>query len=260
VTAYLYPDEDAKLLATPAQKVPLTHRVLYGFLAREGVRLGEALSLRWKDVDLTRGGITLDENKTDDPRAWALSPGVAPALEAFKPSAAEPDWLVFGGIEENRAAETFREHLGKAEITRAELFADTAARRPVRVHDLRVTFVTLSLSNGKTEAWVQDRTGHRSSVMINRYRRQARQANELGLGNLVPLVDAIPELRSRAEELRRLRETQGGPENSEGVGHRVGQEAGLEIPSNEKSSRFDAVSGDGIEPPTRGFSILCSTD
>ena len=56
------------------------------------------------------------------------------------------------------------------------------------------TFVTVSLANGKTEAWIGDRTGHRSSTMINRYRRQARTHRELDLGELKPLVDAIPEL------------------------------------------------------------------
>ena len=42
---------------------------------------------------------------------------------------------------------------------------------------------------------VQDRTGHTSSSMINLYRRTARTAAELGLGELLPLDVAIPELR-----------------------------------------------------------------
>jgi hypothetical protein len=41
------------------------------------------------------------------------------------------------------------------------------------------------------EAWVADRTGHRSSQMINRYRRPARQASELQLGELTPLDEAL---------------------------------------------------------------------
>ena len=39
-------------------------------------------------------------------------------------------------------------------------------------------------------------TGHRSSVMINRFRRAARTWAELRMGPLSPLDDAIPELRS----------------------------------------------------------------
>jgi len=39
----LYPDEDRRLLACTA--VPLEYRVLWGFLAREGMRDGEAIGL-----------------------------------------------------------------------------------------------------------------------------------------------------------------------------------------------------------------------
>src|SRR5690606_7334475 len=46
----------------------------------------------------------------------------------------------------------------------------------------------------RTETWVADRTGHKSSQMINRYRRAARSASELGLGELSPMVDSVPEL------------------------------------------------------------------
>lgn len=56
--------------------------------------------------------------------------------------------------------------------------------RPQRVHlhDTRATFVTVSLANGKSEAWVQDRTGHKSSAMIAKYRRAVRMAAEVGMG------------------------------------------------------------------------------
>jgi hypothetical protein len=62
------------------------------------------------------------------------------------------------------------------------------------VHDLRGTFVTVSLANGKSESWISDRTGHRSSVMIARYKRTARTFSELHTGNFAPLDSAIPEL------------------------------------------------------------------
>lgn len=145
----------------------------------------------------------LDENKTDDPRAWALSPGVVRALRAWRAlRAAEgapvgPDDPVFVLREDGRkydAAKLFREHLCAAGIDRAELFEHSAARMQIRRHDLRATFVTLNLAAGRTEAWIADRTGHKSSAMINRYRRAARTAAELALGELRPLIEAIPEL------------------------------------------------------------------
>ena len=48
--------------------------------------------------------------------------------------------------------------------------------------------------NGRTESWVANRTGHKSSKMINEYRRQAECHRELLMGGLAPLVEAIPEL------------------------------------------------------------------
>jgi hypothetical protein len=39
-----------------------------------------------------------------------------------------------------------------------------------------------------------DRTGHKSSVTVNRYRRVARTVAEAGLGSPVPLHLAIPEI------------------------------------------------------------------
>ena len=64
-------------------------------------------------------------------------------------------------------ADELREDLKAAGVTREALFERSEVRRPMRVHDLRATFVTVSLANGKTETWVFDRTGHRSRVTPN---------------------------------------------------------------------------------------------
>lgn len=203
---YLYPDEDAKLLG--CKNIPLVYRMLYGILAREGMRSGELARLTFADLDLERGAVKLDENKTDDPRAWALNPSVVDALKLWrKHFRADADDNAFVLVEPDirkhpaprrvnvdRSAVRFRRHLKKAEVDRPALFENTATRRQIRIHDLRATFVTLSLAHGRTEAWIADRTGHRSSIMINRYRRAARKVEELGLGELAPLDEAIPEL------------------------------------------------------------------
>jgi len=183
VTAYLYPDEDRAVLGWSEQRargeknqesrpsVPLAYRVVYGFLAREGLRLCEALGLRWKDVDVKRGVVTLDANKTDDPRAWALTPGVAQALSSS--SRTKPaDWLVFGSIPENRAAETFRLHLGAAGVDRAELFAETDARRPSRARSTVIR--AMVFASAETVASVFTAYARRSSRSHARTARASR--------------------------------------------------------------------------------------
>lgn len=168
--AYLYPDEEARLLACEA--VPLAHRMLWGFLTREGVRKGEALALTWAALDLKRGAVRLDKNKTDDPRAWALNDSVVRALRVYREQH-RPDAplsaLVFtddhgkpftaaGAV---GLAPTLREHLKLIGLDkeRPELFESTEERQRIRVHDLRGTFVTVSLANGRSESWIADRTG-----------------------------------------------------------------------------------------------------
>ena|GEM_PF-726191 len=191
---WLYPEEEAKLLGHV--KTPLERRALWGFLAREGLRLGEALALTWEDLDLERGALTLDKNKTDDPRAWALDSSVTRALAAYKGlRKPKPDDIVFQSIETPKLAKALRADLKAAGVNRAELSKKSESRLALRVHDLRGTFVTLALASGRTETWVADRTGHKSSIMINTYRRAARSAAELGVGTLVPLDQAIPEFR-----------------------------------------------------------------
>jgi hypothetical protein len=199
---YVYPTEDAQLLARTT--VPLWRRMLWGVLAREGMREGELISLTWSCLDLERGVLTLDENKTDDPRAWAMNPGVVRALIAWKkihpdPKANKPVIIEENGgvIDGKPFARLLRADLKRAKVKRAELYLEGKNRLMIRAHDLRGTFVTLSLANNRTEAWVQDRTGHTSSNMINLYRRTARTAAELGLGELLPLDEAIPELRRK---------------------------------------------------------------
>jgi integrase len=196
VGRYLLPAEDAALLACTKPEVPLLYRVLWGFLAREGMRKDEALRLTWGDLDLEHGKVALDENKTDDPRAWALDPSVVAALKRWREIQKEPPSTakVFTVVDHTHLPEDLRAHLKAAGVTRADLFATTATHRQINVHGLRATFVTTSLANGKTETWVMDRTGHESSQMVNRYRRQARTWAELDLGPLTPLDQAIPEL------------------------------------------------------------------
>jgi len=196
--SWVYPKEDVALMR--CAKVPLARRLLYGFLAREGLRPREALALTWSDLDLKTGVLLLDVNKTDDPRSWALGEDVTRALDAWRKlrgRKAEKNPRVFPrSLVGNRwaLAKLLREGLTLAGVTRPELTNPKAGRLRLRAHDLRGSFVTLALAAGRTEAWVTDRTGHTTSSMIYRYKRASRSAAELGLGWFAPLDEAIPEL------------------------------------------------------------------
>lgn len=77
--SFIYPTEDKQLLR--CVDVEIEHRWLWGFLAREGCRLSEALALKWSDIDLELGVIRLDRNKTSSPRLWRIGHDVTRALQ-----------------------------------------------------------------------------------------------------------------------------------------------------------------------------------
>lgn len=178
--SFLYPEEDQQLVTGSA---PFARRLLYGVLSREGLRLGEALKLRASHLDLRRGELRLDANKTDEPRRWKMSDDVTRVLRHVL-SDAGPDALVFKSLGGKNAVTTFRADLRAAGVDRAELFEDSDVRQPVRVHDLRSTFVVLALVAGRNEQWIMDRTGHTTSGMLRRYDRSARNAGRLDIGEL----------------------------------------------------------------------------
>jgi hypothetical protein len=121
---------------------------------------------------------------------------------------------------------------------RPELFESSEQRMRLRVHDLRGVFVTVNLANGRSEAWISDRTGHRSSQMINRYRRLARTFEELNSGELAALDEAIPELK--AAKPSALLQAQ--------VGHEVGQAVSAVSDGELAISEISAVGHSGLEP------------
>lgn len=192
---FLYPAEEELLLG---HMVSLRHAtngesfddaVMYGVLHREGMRAGEAAMLTVSDIDFESGEISLDDNKTDDPRTWAMGHDVAIALKIYVGDAG-PDDLVFPNFVMRHAATKFRTYIAGAGIERKGLSAGVN-RRAIRLHDARASFITVALAIGMTETWVMDRTGHQSSDMVNKYRRQMRHVKTLGLSWFAPLNECL---------------------------------------------------------------------
>ncbi|HEX7665367.1 MAG TPA: site-specific integrase, partial [Polyangiaceae bacterium] len=204
--------------------IDLGRRLLFGFLVRVGWRVGEAIGgeidpntkkrrippLTWEAVDLERGVLTLDKNKTDDPRIVPLAADVVRALKAWKElypigeaKPTDPVFVEYVATIDRKVREHGRTRLPnhlradvfKAKIDRAALLtAATDTHAPLHVHDLRASMVTVALANDRSERWICDRTGHKSHAMIERYRRQARTFAEMNVGDWAPLDEAIPEL------------------------------------------------------------------
>ena len=75
----------------------------------------------------------------------------------------------------------------------AKLFHGSRNRLRMRAHDLRATFIPVSLASGRTWEWCQQRTGH-GDAMKQKCRRNSATWTAQRQGDLAPLHVAIPEL------------------------------------------------------------------
>lgn len=239
---WLYPDEEAQLIGH--QDTDLLERFFFGFLSRNGLRVNEGIAAVWGDADLKRGAFTLNRNKTDAPRMWALDADVVEALTWLRETRdgdVEDTDLIFPGVvgDITQVARRLRRLLVDAKVTRRDLHTPTGNRRRLRAHDLRATFCTLALADGRSDQWVMQRTGHTTSAMLERYRRPARSVRELELGWFAPLptalkLDSLPlPLRSRAVE----NPAGGGASMCSATVQSVGQKVGHEVFFQPKKAR-----------------------
>jgi integrase len=195
-TPALLPEDDEQLLG--CQAVSIHNRMLYGFLAREGMRRGEALKLQWCDV--TAAVLNAFSQKTGKESARMWQHDTHAALVAYKarycPDAGPADY-VFARAQ--HMSEVFRTALKHAGVfaRRPELAMhsrERGERRQIRLHDLRRLFITLAVASDKSDAWIRTRTGHTSSRMIVHYTDLADMHRSRGRVTLVAMHVSIPEL------------------------------------------------------------------
>ena len=142
-------------------------------LAHTGMRRGELLALRWRDVDLDAGTLTVRRSvgvvktrgqheqitegptKTARPRVIDVDPGTLAVLKSWKTARgtlalvlARPGALVFGNIQGTfRHPETFSKTFTKA-VARCRRDLGEDAVPAIRLHDLRHTHATILQGRG----------------------------------------------------------------------------------------------------------------
>jgi integrase len=159
-------------------------------LAATGMRRGEALALRWRDVDLDAGRLAVRRSvgvvkakgaggqvaegptKTSRSRVVDLDAGTAAALRAYQAGRGllaldlvRDSALVLSNLDgTHRHPERFsRRFAGQVAQARKELGEE---RLPViRLHDLRHTHATLLLADGVPVKVVSERLGHASATI-----------------------------------------------------------------------------------------------
>jgi integrase len=169
------PDALARLLAVAEQDYPTWHPFLL-CLARSGMRLGEAVALRWSDVDLERRVILVrrserkgrvSEPKSGKARRVDMSGQLAAVLRGHK-SLQEAEAAIRGHALPERvfstpggraiADDAFRNNVWRPILRRAGL----RYRKP---HTLRHTYASLLLDRGLPLTYVQHQLGHSSATI-----------------------------------------------------------------------------------------------
>jgi integrase len=162
--------------------------VIYLTAAFTGLRRGELVALRWRDVDFERSSIRVSGSyangklttpKSGHGRVVPTVPEVAAALSRLSERASSTGdaALVFpGGVAEYLDGSALRRRFIAA-CARAEL-------RPIRFHDLRHTFGTLAVRGAESIVELQAWLGHaevRTTMRYTHYREQAGAAERLAV-------------------------------------------------------------------------------
>jgi len=179
--------EPAEVHALAASAVPgpwqRLDQALYVAAAMTGLREGELIALRWRDVDWTAGAIRVRRSHVRgvdgvpksrrSVRTVPMADDVARALEAIAPATADDDALVFpdpmDGLELRPAAllRRMRKALKAAGLEETHRF-----------HDLRHTFGTRMAARGVPMRTLQEWMGHKDIATTQRYADYAPRHDE----------------------------------------------------------------------------------
>jgi integrase len=156
------------------------HQPAWLFLATTGCRRGEALGLRWTDVDLDAGKVVLYQTvsainhelriaprtKSGRPRPIEIDAATVAALRAVRKRQAQERLLLGPGYVDHDLV--FATPDGRPQ--HPEHFSNAFERRVaryrlprIRLHDLRHTWATLALQAGVDVKIVSERLGHASA-------------------------------------------------------------------------------------------------
>ena len=148
---------------------------LLSVLAYAGLRPGEALGLRWGDIRertiLIQRSVSLGEEadtKTRQHRTVRLVEPLAADLCEWRLAAGRPDdsELVFPGKGREPWTQAAYQSWRRRAFRRASLAAGLAHARP---YDLRHSFASLLLHQGRSVIYVARQLGHDARLTLNRY-------------------------------------------------------------------------------------------
>lgn len=153
-------DESARLFAA-ADAFPDYVRPFFYTLYHTGMRKGEALVLRWADVEFEHRRLVVRDSKTGEGRKVPLRQALADELIRWKPFAGGSPWLFPGRYDNAAPMNTIRP--GWLRLCQAAEVVDLTP------HDLRHNFTSMLQAHGVSDSVIMSITGHKTHVMLHRY-------------------------------------------------------------------------------------------
>jgi integrase len=172
-------DEEAR-----ADRKHVQRRAILATLTFAGLRIGELCSLRWSDVDLSTGWLTVGEAKTPAGlRRVKIRGALRPLLSAMRADHQGSDGFVFATRTGRRPSrENIRSRVLLASVERANgnLARDRLPPLPQKLtpHSLRRTFASILYALGEDPGVVMDEMGHTDPALSLRVYRQSMRRGE----------------------------------------------------------------------------------
>lgn len=173
-------------------------RAIVATLIMAGLRIGELCALRWRDVDLANGWITVGESKTAAGRRKVKIRGALrdELLTIRAAASVDPDAFVFGtrtGAMQSR--ENIRNRVLAAATIRASEWLVKAGYGPLpehlTPHSLRRTFASMLYALGEDPGVVMDEMGHTDPALALRVYRQTMRRGDNEKARLRALVEGV---------------------------------------------------------------------
>lgn len=170
-------------------------RPLLAALVFAGPRIGEALALRWRDVDLATGRLHIGRSKTDaGVRDVDLLPALREELASLKARArrTEADDLVFAtSTGRPQSTSNVRSRVLRPSAALADEMLRAADRSPlpnITHHALRRTFASVLYAIGRSPVDVMDQMGHTDPALALRIYAKSMRRDAEALRRLHELV------------------------------------------------------------------------
>jgi len=145
------------------------HRLLLMMVYASGLRVEEVVSLKRRDIDISRKMINIRSGKGRKDRCTLISETVINALEEYYLRYEVTDWLFSGAKPGKHLVIRTAQHIFEHALKKAKI------EKAASLHSLRHSFATHLLEGGTDIRYIQELLGHASLMTTERYTHVARR-------------------------------------------------------------------------------------